>query len=750
MPPEEQSDNSVRRYLNILRSQRRSHRTAEIQCLQKELNRMSEELNGTKKELVVYKKKLEERESQVACYVHEIAVRSSQNKKPSRKLSTSVSTNRETEHEATSTVEYPHVDILRQFSLKDLKDRLAEIEKRSSASVQATFPWSNSSGDNLCHADPLNNNHDDNKQENLQHGKPTKIYRSTGTQLDNIFESIISMIPIISRTTCRSGSYPSFDDSSSSRSEFKRHSTGVDSGSSSTSSNNNSIDRSNKHRTNCFPVFSGAVENELRSCRFLLEKQQAELQEMQDSIKDCRELRSNEASFPDCSQASLLRMEVAELRNKNEKLSDNLRNAQHSLSSMKREAEEREARWKNEKEEYRNTLGVLEKELEDVIKEKAHAQVMWVGLSEEKKKMDQMNNEMMRSHDAEIVELKRKCHSLEKECMEFKYKLNEINSKYARELEEWKCFQRDLQVAVRVANDLKIEAEEKARHLEACLERANVGTTRSCNAVMNGSLAKKTADKDGNLDEYSRCLSAAGKTGSDMTYRHYTADITNVITNNRAPIKEMIRRIEMASGSISPVSERRPSGSDQPSGLIGSQRSLRQSVRTCFGTTTDDVKAITRSQSMKQDHMPFWQNGSRTKDRSDVFCHLFNQYPHHGGCRRNALLEWCRERIRNHSNIDVTNFSSSWSDGSALLALLHSYVPERIPNISDLIVCSDSRTRLQVGFDIAKDEGVITSLTVDQMMDTDRPHWEPILDYIIDLYERFEFSKNEETKSADL
>jgi hypothetical protein len=30
-------------------------------------------------------------------------------------------------------------------------------------------------------------------------------------------------------------------------------------------------------------------------------------------------------------------------------------------------------------------------------------------------------------------------------------------------------------------------------------------------------------------------------------------------------------------------------------------------------------------------------------------------------------------------NIDITNFSSSWSDGLALCALLHTYLPAHIP-----------------------------------------------------------------------
>jgi len=34
------------------------------------------------------------------------------------------------------------------------------------------------------------------------------------------------------------------------------------------------------------------------------------------------------------------------------------------------------------------------------------------------------------------------------------------------------------------------------------------------------------------------------------------------------------------------------------------------------------------------------------------------------GSKRNALLEWCRSRIGGYPYVDVTNFSTSWSDGT--------------------------------------------------------------------------------------
>ena len=50
-----------------------------------------------------------------------------------------------------------------------------------------------------------------------------------------------------------------------------------------------------------------------------------------------------------------------------------------------------------------------------------------------------------------------------------------------------------------------------------------------------------------------------------------------------------------------------------------------------------------------------------------------------GGSKRNALLKWCQAKTAGYVEVDITNFSSSWNDGMAFAALLHGYVPDKIP-----------------------------------------------------------------------
>ncbi|XP_019401078.1 PREDICTED: smoothelin-like protein 2 [Crocodylus porosus] len=43
---------------------------------------------------------------------------------------------------------------------------------------------------------------------------------------------------------------------------------------------------------------------------------------------------------------------------------------------------------------------------------------------------------------------------------------------------------------------------------------------------------------------------------------------------------------------------------------------------------------------------------------------------------KQILLDWCRSKTIGYKHIDLQNFSSSWSDGMAFCALVHSFFPE--------------------------------------------------------------------------
>uniref|UniRef100_A0A1D5Q2S7 Cytospin-A n=2 Tax=Macaca TaxID=9539 RepID=A0A1D5Q2S7_MACMU len=101
------------------------------------------------------------------------------------------------------------------------------------------------------------------------------------------------------------------------------------------------------------------------------------------------------------------------------------------------------------------------------------------------------------------------------------------------------------------------------------------------------------------------------------------------------------------------------------------------------------------------------------EERKDPLSALAREY---GGSKRNALLKWCQKKTEGYQNIDITNFSSSWNDGLAFCALLHTYLPAHIPyqelNSQD------------------KD--------INEMVRTERPDWQNVMLYVTAIYKYFE------------
>ncbi len=69
------------------------------------------------------------------------------------------------------------------------------------------------------------------------------------------------------------------------------------------------------------------------------------------------------------------------------------------------------------------------------------------------------------------------------------------------------------------------------------------------------------------------------------------------------------------------------------------------------------------------------QDAANTPAFVDPLASLVKQY---GVSKRNALMKWCQEKTVNYKDLDIKNFSSSWNDGLAFCALLHSYLPQKI------------------------------------------------------------------------
>lgn len=121
------------------------------------------------------------------------------------------------------------------------------------------------------------------------------------------------------------------------------------------------------------------------------------------------------------------------------------------------------------------------------------------------------------------------------------------------------------------------------------------------------------------------------------------------------------------------------------------------------------------------------------EERKDPLSALAREY---GGSKRNALLKWCQKKTEGYQNIDITNFSSSWNDGLAFCALLHTYLPAHIPYQE--LNSQDKKRNFTLAFQAAESVGIKSTLDINEMARTERPDWQNVMLYVTAIYKYFE------------
>ncbi|XP_026176794.1 cytospin-A isoform X1 [Mastacembelus armatus] len=121
------------------------------------------------------------------------------------------------------------------------------------------------------------------------------------------------------------------------------------------------------------------------------------------------------------------------------------------------------------------------------------------------------------------------------------------------------------------------------------------------------------------------------------------------------------------------------------------------------------------------------------EERKDPLSALAREY---GGSKRNALLKWCQKKTEGYQNIDITNFSSSWNDGLAFCAVLHTYLPAHIPYHE--LTSQEKRRNFTLAFQAAESVGIKCTLDINEMVHTERPDWQSVMTYVTAIYKYFE------------
>lgn len=100
---------------------------------------------------------------------------------------------------------------------------------------------------------------------------------------------------------------------------------------------------------------------------------------------------------------------------------------------------------------------------------------------------------------------------------------------------------------------------------------------------------------------------------------------------------------------------------------------------------------------------------------------------------KQMLLDWCRAKTRSYENVDIQNFSSSWSNGMAFCALVHNFFPEAFDYNS--LSPNNRRQNFEVAFSTAeKMVDCPQLLDVDDMVKMREPDWKCVYTYLQEFY----------------
>ncbi|KAI0223250.1 Cytospin-A [Lamellibrachia satsuma] len=479
---------------------------------------------------------------------------------------------------------------------------------------------------------------------------------------------------------------------------------------------------------------------------------------------------------------------------------------------------------RNEVARQRETLASLEEELK-VCKNNAKTKVSdleysFTQMKTEKQEMQQ-EVDTLRDHidqlqvdcdrfleekatdTANVTQLEAKLDTAQARVYELDGEMAELRQKYWSEQEEWRQFQSDLQMAVVIANEIKVETEEDVEKLnhdnktlkERCtlLEDQNHRVQEELHRLQMKTESKLAGP--GRSDLRDRMLSSFDHDLAMLTCSHTLsgpeAKATSV-KNLIATIEKQVKS-DMGTPPESPAhtgSRRNSADSNvslgsfksdaSPKGLpirhgsltsatalhkVDSKDSRAFSHRHTLANiiyesapVTDDTKAVSpssssgdsvkmsRASSIRSAKSVLRRSGevepkpdkAATSQvlRSDPLGNLAKQM---GGSKRNALLKWCQARTASYTGIDITNFSSSWNDGLAFCALLHTYLKDKIPY--KRLSSQNKLENFTVVFKAAESVGIPSILNISDMVSMERPDWQAVMSYVTSIYKHFEVDK---------
>ena len=100
-------------------------------------------------------------------------------------------------------------------------------------------------------------------------------------------------------------------------------------------------------------------------------------------------------------------------------------------------------------------------------------------------------------------------------------------------------------------------------------------------------------------------------------------------------------------------------------------------------------------------------------------------------------MKWCQERLSAYKGIEIKNFSSSWNDGLAFCALMHSFMPAKV-DYETLRAENNPRKNFQTAFKAAQSVGIQQTLNIHELLNHERPDWNAVMNYVTLIYKHFQ------------
>nr|CAD7406533.1 unnamed protein product [Timema poppensis] len=103
---------------------------------------------------------------------------------------------------------------------------------------------------------------------------------------------------------------------------------------------------------------------------------------------------------------------------------------------------------------------------------------------------------------------------------------------------------------------------------------------------------------------------------------------------------------------------------------------------------------------------------------------------------KDKLLYWSQSKTKEYKNIQIENFSTSWSNGLAFCALIHHFCPDAFDY--ETLKPEERRKNFELAFRVADDKaGIAPLLDVEDMVMMRKPDWKCVFTYVQSIYHRF-------------